>query len=299
MVSGTVQLGVGAKFNRFLSNIQLTESQLNDAKTKHEGVRRTLHNHYYSSGYFSSTSILVGSYGKNTATRPPSDIDILFIMPDSYFSQYYNSTGNGPSQLLQAVKNVLKKTYYSTDIRGDGQVVVVPFTSYGVEVLPVFSSGVNPGCYLTPNTHRGGSWNYTNPQAEKDHISTSNKLYNGNTVHLIKMTKVWKRVCSVPISSLAIELMAVPFISNWEYHGKTSTYYDYMIRDFFAYMQRRVNSYEPIPGISERYHLGYSWESKAKTAYSQAKSACEYEAGNYPYLAAAEWKKIFGTYWVG
>ena len=115
---------VTQRFNQFLSNIQLTKAQLEDAITKHNGVRQTLHEAYYSSAYKSlterqlelaiyksrvieayiksdvqldegykyRTSLLVGSYGKNTAIAPPSDIDILFELPASEFSRYDSYT---------------------------------------------------------------------------------------------------------------------------------------------------------------------------------------------------------------
>ena len=73
-------MDIGAKFERFLSNIQLTDAQIADAQTKHEGVRKALRNFYYPQVFFGTISILIGSYGKNTACRPPKDVDTLFIM---------------------------------------------------------------------------------------------------------------------------------------------------------------------------------------------------------------------------
>jgi tRNA nucleotidyltransferase (CCA-adding enzyme) len=158
---------VGAKFDRFISNIQLTDSQLEDAQSKHERIRDVLRKHYYSSGWTGPISILIGSYGKSTACRPPKDVDILFIMPSSLFERYNRPFTNNQSQLLQDVKDVLKDTYSSTTMRADGQVVVVSFSgSFTVEVIPVFKSN-NPDIYYTPDTHNGGSWKTTNPAAEK------------------------------------------------------------------------------------------------------------------------------------
>lgn len=297
MTSGTVTVGIGEKFRRFLRNIELTDSQKEDAQRKHQGVRKALHDSYYVGAYTGSTSILAGSYGKNTAVRPPTDVDILFIMPESDFQRYDSYVGNGQSQLLQDVKNRLVKKYPTTRMRGDGQVVVVDFTgSFGVEVVPVFH--YYGTVYRTPDAHDGGSWKTTNPAEEKKLISESNTTTKGNTVHLIKMMKVWKYVCSVPIKSLTIEQMAVGFLSSWQHSGESHIYYDWMVRDFFAYMLTRKNSYEWIPGITELNSFGSAWASKAESAYGRAKKACEY-GNDYPALARAEWKKIFGDFWVG
>lgn len=194
----------GGRFNLFLSNLQLKDSELEDAIKKHNGVRKTLHNIYYGgtgktamqeaneeyafaesmlSAYKSSevptdtstyrqTSILVGSYGKNTEIRPPSDIDILFIMPSHYFDRYNNYSYNSQSALLQDVKEALKKVYPLTDIKADGQIVLVPFSTYKVEVLPAFS--YYGDVYRYPDTNNGGKWRNTAPKSEKNNISTSN-----------------------------------------------------------------------------------------------------------------------------
>jgi hypothetical protein len=189
------------------------------------------------------------------------------------------------------VKQVLQKTYSQTNIKGDGQVVVVPFTSYRVEVLPAFK--IN-GKYIYPDTHDGGSWRFTAPVAEKQHLQESNKRSKGNTIRLIKMIKAWKHYCSVPIGSLVIELRAVNFLDGWEYFDKSSMYYDWMVRDFFTELLKYGNSSCQIPGIEERKHYGDAWKSKAETAAARSSLACEYESSEDYIAATNEWKKIFG-----
>lgn len=311
------------RFDTFLSNLQLTEAQIRDAITKHRGVRKALHTAFYgdttkSSDYFSeaayeaelveaykasvvtfkessvySTSLLVGSYGKNTEIAPPSDIDILFKMPIHLYTKYDKDPYNGQSQLLQDVKNVLRKAYPSTDIRGDGQIVDVPFISYKVEVLPAFHSSGDQ--YLYPDAHNGGSWRVTNPKAEKLQISASNKRSEGNTIRLIKMIKAWKRYCAVPIKSLVIELRAVNFLQTYEYYNRSSMFYDWIIRDFFKELLKHTNGSCKIPGIEETIYYGDAWKTKAESAYSRAIKACEYESAEYGDSATLEWKKIFGS----
>lgn len=310
---------VSQRFTKFLSNLQLTGSQIDDAKTKHTGVRTALHNHYYgshkSAGILynyaaelrssyanydvlaeklaTSTSYLVGSYGKNTAIRPPSDIDILFIMPPSEWSKYNGYWGNGQSRLLQDVKNVLLKSYPNTDIRGDGQVVSVRFTSYAVEVVPAFAVDY-VAYYKYPDTSSGGSWRDTDPKAEKTTLSESNKTNNRNTIKLIKMMKKWKKYCNVPLSSFAMELTVVDFLSTYAYSDKSETYYDWMVRDYLEYLIQHKSSSYAIPGISEWLYIGNSWLSRAETAYRRAIKACSYESNNEDRLATVEWKNIFG-----
>jgi len=283
---------VGNRFNTFLSNIELTSIQIEDARTKYNGVCKCLHDYYYSQSYNVSTKLLVGSYGKNTAIAPPSYVDILFILPSSEFTKYSSLQGNGQSQLLQVIKIKLLEKYPSTTMRADGQVVMVNFVSYNIEVVPSFT-GQN-GNYIIPNTSSGGSWKFTNPNAEMDQISQSNKKTNGNTVKLIKLIKAWKYYCNVPIKSLVIELRAINFLNKWIYYDKSSIYYDWMVRDFLKELLEFKNHECQIPGINEKIVYGDEWESKAKTALINAERACKLESEEKEDSATFEWKKIFG-----
>lgn len=285
-------LSIGQQFTTFLSNIQLTEPQIQDAKTKYDGVCEKLHNKYYSTTYNGSTKLLVGSYGKKTAITPPTDIDVIFVLPYSEFKKYDSRSGNGQSHLLQDIKNILLEKYPNTNIRGDGQVVMVNFVSYYIEVVPSFLLN---GSYYIPDTNNGGRWKLTAPKSEMENIQTSNEWTGGNTVRLIKMIKAWKSNCGVEIKSLIIELTVVDFLKFYQYYNKGSTYYDWMVRDYFKYLLSKVSSSSYIPGTYESIAYGNSWEPKAKAALSNAEEACNLESKNLPYTAANEWKKIFGT----
>ena len=95
----------------------------------------------------------------------------MIELPDREYSYFANSYGNGPSRLLQAVKNAILNTYPATDIRGDGQVVVVRFSdNMKFEVLPAFILRNLWGTtmYRYPDSHMGGNWMTTNPKAEQD-----------------------------------------------------------------------------------------------------------------------------------
>ncbi len=288
-------MDVGTRFKRFLNNISLTADDREDAKRKYDGVAGKLHGYYYpTTTYNGSTKLLIGSYGKSTAVRPRRDVDVRFLMPSDQFSRYDSHIGNGQSQLLQDIKEILKQRYPATDIRGDGQVVVVPFTSgHTIELLPAWK--LTNGKYRIPNTHGGGSWKTVDHTAELANVADSDTRSNGNTRALIKMMKTWQAVCSVPIKSLVIELRAVNFLKNWEYYDKSATYHDWMVRDYLGELLRHVNGNCPMPGINEKIYYGDAWKSRAETAYARAIRACEYEGDDQPYNATDEWRKIFGT----
>lgn len=284
---------VSQRFDTFLSNIRLTTDQWNDGIAKHSGVRSCLNSHYYNSSSKSANSFLVGSWGKSTEIRPPRDIDIMFVLPFSVYERYQKKLGNKQSQLLQEVKGVLQATYSTTKMRGDGQVVVVPFSSYAVEVVPAFE--ITSKQYWICDTNGGGSYKSVQPHAEIDAVKTSNDSTNGNTRNLIRMMKVWQAYCSVPVKSFWLELVAIDFLSSWEYREKSTVYYDWMVRDFFRYLIGKANGYVYVPGTYESISLGDAWKSRAESARDRAVKACEAEADKLPYTAGGEWQKIFGT----
>ncbi len=286
---------VGARFDRLLENLRLTQDQRDDGITKHSGVRSCLNQHYWGTSSGSANSLLVGSWGKSSEIRPPRDIDVMFVLPQEVYERFQTRPGNRQSQLLQEVKSVLARTYINTDMSGDGQVIVVRFISYGVEIVPAFE--LTTGRYWICDTNNGGRYKTIDPVAEINGVKESNTATNGNTRDLIRMTKRWQDYCSVPLKSFVIELLAIDFLRTWEHRGKSTTYHDWMTRDFFRWLKdKSAYSFVTVPGTYETIYLGDAWKSKAESACTRAEKACDYEAGNKPFAAGEEWQKIFGTF---
>jgi hypothetical protein len=202
-------------------------------------------------------------------------------------------TGNKHSALLQEVKRVLKSTFPNTEMRGDGQVVVVGFARINVEVVPAFT--FPNGQYLICDTHNGGSYKFADPKAEMRFIAELHEQYVGNLRPLIMMMKAWQETCDVPIKSFWLELVAADFLRQYRYADKNYFWYDWMMRDFFAYLYNRAGSWVFVPGTGEAIFLGDKWRSRALTAYNHAVEACDNEYHDYVYLAGQEWQKIFGS----
>jgi Second Messenger Oligonucleotide or Dinucleotide Synthetase domain len=284
---------VGPRFDAFLENIRLTSSQTSDGEIKHKNVRNCLNQWYYNLNSDTGNSRLVGSWGKSTRVRPPRDIDVLFELPYEVYQRYQNRTGNKQSQLLQEVRDILLKRFTNTAIKGDGPAVVIPFQSFKVELVPAIK--LTNGQYWICITKAGGTYKTFDPSAEIEHVKNSDDRSKGNTRALIRMAKVWQACCSVPIKSFHLELLAVNFLGQWQYFDRTTVYYDWMVRDFFAYIKEKDWTSLHVPGTGESMILDNSWKSRAESAYDRAVKACDNDADGYPYLAGEEWQKIFGT----
>jgi len=191
------------------------------------------------------------------------------------------------------VKSVSEKTYSRTQLRGDGQVVVVPFDSYAIELVPAFA--LRDGRFLICNTHSGGSYKIIDPVAEIQSIEQSDRGTSGNTRDLIRLIKRWQEYCNVPLKSFWIELLCKEFLETWDHAGKGYIWYDWMVRDFFSHLITRSFLWLFAPGTGELIYLGESWKGKAMTAYRRAVRACNYDYRGLSVSAAEEWQGIFGS----
>lgn len=288
-------MNTSTRFTTLLTNLRLTDTQKSDGKTKNEGVRYTLNRHYYNSYSLTDNSFLVGSWGKETRIRPPRDVDVMFVLPYAVFERINALSGNKQSALLQEVKGVLAATYSTTTMRGDGQVVMVGFDSYAVEVAPAFP--ITEGRYIICDTNGGGSWKTVDPKSEAAKIDASNSADGGDTKQLVRMLKRWQAYCSVPMKSFWLELLAIDFLSSWAYRGKGVVFYDWMIRDFFKWLVAKGKyHYVIVPGTAETIWLGDAWMSRAESAEGRATKATDFDANKQPCAAGGEWQKIFGDF---
>jgi|SRR5579863_8854950 len=286
-------IGVRQRFEGFNRNLLLTPSQRRDGMTKWKGVVSCLNRHYYGTVSETDNSFLIGSWGKDTSNRPPRDVDLYFVMPYAVYERFEGHAWNRQSALLQEVKDVLGNTYPATDMSGDGQVVLVRFETYNVEVVPAFR--LKDDRYWICNTTGGGSYKVSDPSTEANCIEAVDQANNRNLRPVIRMLKAWQANCSEPpLKSFQLELLAADFLGKSPWRFNNFFYFDWIIRDFFLYLYHRANSIILVPGTSEQIYLGNEWQSRAQSAYSRAVKACGHEKNNLVEDAGEEWQKIFG-----
>ena len=272
----------------------MTAQQIADGHTKRGNVVSCLNRACYGSNSSTDNSFFVGSWAKQTAVRPPRDVDLYFLLPVAVYNRFQSYTWARQSALLQEVKSKLMPTFPNTDMSGDGQVVIVNFGSYYVEVVPAFQL-TTPGHYWICNTNDGGSYKETAPSDEVNQLETADSTNAQNLRPLIRMLKAWQACCSVPIKSFHLELIASDFIAQSPWRLNDWFYFDWIMRDFFAYLHGRANTNIFVPGTYECIALGDAWQSRARSANERAVKACDFESNNYIAEAGDEWQKIFGT----
>lgn len=289
-------MGLADWFRVFCSNIQVQDG--GTISLRYKAITRRLNTDFWNTTSDISHSLYVGSYGRNTAIQGFSDLDMIFQLPYSVYERYNGYNGNGQSALLQAVKTSIEKTYSTTSIRGDGQVILVPFND-GItfEVVPGFIN--DDDSYTFPDANNGGRWRVTNPKPEIAAIRTRNNACNSNLVPLCRMMRAWKRQWEVPIGGLLIDTLAYQFIDGWEYKDKSYLYYDYMCRDFFRFMadQSKEQEYWKAPGSGQYVYGKGLFQWKATRCHNISLEAIRHETAEPKQECSAKqkWREIFGT----
>ena len=289
-------MGLADWFRTFCSNIQIQDT--GTISLRYRNITRRLNTDFWNNTSETSHSLYVGSYGRNTAIEGFSDLDMLFELPYAVYERYNAYVGNGQSALLQEVKRSIERTYPTTNVGADGQVIQVPFSD-GItfEVVPAFVNG--GGSYTHPDTNGGGRWRVTDPRPEIASIRTLNNACNGNLVRLCRMMRAWKAKWAVPIGGLLTDTLAYRFMNYWEHREKSYLYYGYMARDFFRFLadQDRDQQYWRAPGSNQYVYRQGLFESKATRCYNISREAIDHETAKpkQEWSAKQKWREIFGT----
>ena len=293
---GEIGMGLADWFRDFCGNIQVQDGST--ISVRYKTITRRLNADFWQTNSDTSHSLYVGSYGRNTVTKGFSDLDMIFQLPWSMYFRYNAYTSNGQSALLQDVRRSIGKTYSSSRIGADGQVVEIAFTGGAkFEVVPAFEN--TDRSFTFPDSNHGGSWKMTNPRPEIEYIRARNNACNSNLIRLCRMMRAWKSEWNVPMGGLLIDTLSYQFIGSWAYRSKSYLYYDWMCRDFFAHMaaQDRSQAYYRAPGSDQYVFNNGLFQSKARTCYNLAREAIAHETATpkREWSAKQKWRDIFGN----
>lgn len=232
---------------------------------------------------------MVGSYGRHTAIRGISDLDMIYVLPPSLRQAYDGYTG--PRRALERVRDDLKARYPSTDVRVDQCVVRVQFTNFKFEVQPAFEN--DDGSFDYPDTV-ACTWKVTKPRDEISATRSCNERTSNNMRRLARITRAWKNTNGVNIGGLVIDTLVHRFFTSTEAFDDAGTdSYDLMARDFFAFLAAEPDQdYYLALGSNQRVRVKARFQPKAKKAYKRCVEAIENEGKA---SANKRWREVFGT----
>ena len=260
-------------FNEFISNLQI--DNFDDINTSLEGIAKKLNQKYYDNST-TDNYLIVGSMGRNTSIKGESDIDVIYELPDEVFERFDDYESNGQSQLLNEIRDVLKEKYPSTDIKGDGQVVVISFTKYKIELVPGFKQDNN--FYKYPDTHDSDSWKITKPILE---IEEANNMINNTSTYrdICQMIREWKANNGVTICGLLIDILIKDFLdNNYEYKWKPKSDYYELLKSVFKYLSDQDEDRKQWNAMGSNQIIenkNFNFIKKGKKAYNKLSNSTD------------------------
>jgi hypothetical protein len=273
-------------FEGLLTNLQVDNNE--DIAARRDEILKVLNKDFRGLEGSTKYKLMVGSYGRFTAIRGISDLDLLYFLPAALWNEVKGE--NGPTHVLSRVRDVVQARYPKTSVKVDRLVVVVQFGNFKFEVQPVFEQ--EDGSFLYPDI-KTASWKVTKPREEIKETSSYDDLTNGNLRKLCRMVRAWKNKHGVVLGGLLIDTLAYNFFQKTtEYDSATACSYNLMVRDFFEFLadEDDHDHYQAL-GSNQDVKVKKKFQRKAKIAFELSVKAIEAEGKN---SANAKWKKIFG-----
>jgi hypothetical protein len=282
------------RFRRLLSDLALSADDRANGLRAHRAVRATLQGHYYGYLTIQDHSRLVGAWAKGTEVLPARSIDLLFALPKAVRDRDWSNVTDVSVQIqmLDEIASVLRVAHGTAKIRSDGRAVAVDVDGQAVDVRPAFARA--NGRYDLCDGHGAGRFCPSDPSLEEANLRHADHHSHGNARDLIRMLKCWQGYRAVPVQSFWIELLAIEFLSAWPRAGDPKSFYDWMVRDCFAFLTEQAGRTLTVPGSDEAMAIGSEWLSAAREARAHAAKACDFETNGLNADAWWEWEKIFG-----
>jgi hypothetical protein len=274
-------------FEGLLENLKVDNSTT--LANRRDEITRALNHEFRGIEGSTANKLMVGSYGRWTAIKGISDLDLLYILPASLRATYEKD--GGPSKVLTRVRKAVEARYPTTTVKVDRLVVVVQFANFMFEVQPVFENDDESFSY--PDTS-SDSWKVTKPRLEMTAMRTENALTKDTLRQLCKLTRAWKNKHGVAMGGLLIDTLAYKFVvANAEYRSADSGTYDEMVRDFFLYLsEEEDHEFYAALGSGQRVRVKKKFQRKSKKAYNLCIEAISAAGQKNAYK---KWRAVFGN----
>lgn len=273
-------------FSEVLDSLKV--DNLNDINGRRDEITKALNKDFRDSSSTTHNRYYIGSFGRNTAIRGVSDLDLMYILPPS-LKDVYLCVG-GAVKALNRVRDTLASRYPNTEIRVDQTIVAVQFNNFRFEVQPVFEDGDK---YLRPDSYID-QWKTVNPSAERNVFKDINAQTGGTARRLARLVRAWKQHHDAPMNGLLIDTFVQRFLLGQEGEYRMGRNPGQMMLDFFTYLgdQPEQDFYRAM-GSGQEVAVKKPFQAKAKKAAGLAAEAIQKDSE--PALRKV-WKKLFGKF---
>ena len=190
--------------------------------TQKEGARRS-QNHLrdlLSTGNMEKriiTSYLSGSYSRDTAIRPLSDVDIIVVIDPSHWRDMLDEWFNlnpSPEAVLASFERAIRYRYPESSIRHQRRSIGIQLDHIRLDVVPAIQRDNENEIYI-PDIEKGG-WLISAPKTHADLATSLNRKFQGRFIPLVKLLKLWNSNLpeTAQFKSFAIETLAVRVFSK-------------------------------------------------------------------------------------
>ena len=221
-------------FDTLLVNLKVGDAATSIA-SRRDDIAKALNKDFRKAESCAAYRLMVGSFGRHTAIKGVSDLDMIFILPPDIRSAYNN--GTGPRRILERVRDVLSARYPKTEFRVDQCVVRVQFVSnfFRFEIQPAFEN--TDGSFSYPDT-KAKNWKITKPRKEITETKACNERTSMNMRRLARMVRAWKNANGVNMGGLLIDTLVYKFFEQTkDYDAAGTSSFDLMVRDFFKFLK--------------------------------------------------------------
>lgn len=275
-------------FANLKSNLEITTTEQNLAKTRHATIRDFVRLHWDLTDDF-----LTGSYRRDTKTKKLKDIDIFVVIDADGPQAGYRD--QAPIEVINALETLLRQKWSAA--ARDGMAVVIPYGDddevMSIDVVPAFKR--KDGGYFIPNPS-AGDWIATNPKRHHELSIAKNADCDGKYVPFAKMIKGINRELGEPVSpSFLLEVMAHALVKP-----PIGRYQDEIVL-FLATAAERIGDEWPDPadlGGNVNAVMNATQKLVAASAFDNARGiaerAVDLEDAGEDRAAYDEWKKLFG-----
>lgn len=284
------------KFKAFLNNLRINNQELINRRFRE--LTRLYNQHYWHIISDTRNVHYLGSYGRETAIKGLSNINILLLLPAALY-RHYKAQPDGPKQLLEDVNKLTAQSFPQAYINADN-CLLLPFPDQPtLEIIPGFIRKGKSLYYPEP-TGEGG-WGSFNPLREIEVISEYNYLYGGKVKHLARMTRAWKVKYQVQMPGILIDTLVMNFMDDWEGKDTSFNYYSYMVRDFMEYLagRRQEQLAWYAKGSNRKIHREEDFGAPANDAFKVADRGLICEEKGDMVNAVGCWREIFGELFPG
>lgn len=233
--------------------------------------------------------LLIGSLGRNTATSPVADIDLLTVFDINTFSWAWRNWWTS-AHFLHRVRRLAHQESTVKKIGARGQAVRFFYTDgLHVDVAAVLRH--SNGGFKIPDG--SGGWLRTDPRRHEEYLNSRNKAVSGDLRQLIRFAREWNKEHGGHLGSFHLEMLTARTFDA------LGTNYRQALRDFFDYNRRRLSVTDPA-GYSGNLARRLSWDdvstvkASLRKARDRADLALEAEERGDHAEAMRQWRIILG-----